>query len=127
MLYGFDTQTAPLSDTELRLIEFITPVLKRAVGKENAVYNQQIALACPEDIRPNPSRIRKIINHLRQTDAFLCLVATSKGYYIAESEQEVRDYEDSLRGRAEAIMAVCESMERQRKMMFGGVYQPKLF
>jgi hypothetical protein len=41
------------------------------------------------------------------------LIATSKGYYIATSRQEMEDYIVSLRGREDAIRAVRESMEKQ--------------
>lgn len=108
-------------------MEFIVPTLKLAYGHENAVFNQQIAESCPEEIKPNPARIRKIINHIRQNDLVPCLIASSKGYYVAETEEELLDYEDSLRGRADAIMGVCESIERQRKMRFGGPFQGRLF
>ncbi|MBR5414144.1 MAG: hypothetical protein IK114_14120 [Fibrobacter sp.] len=108
-------------------MEFIIPTLKLAYGRENAVYNQQIADSCPLELKPGPARIRKIINHIRQNDLVPCLIASSKGYYIAETEDELKEYEDSLRGRAEAIMGVCESIERQRKYRFGGPFQGRLF
>ena len=127
MINGFSQETAPLSDVELRAMDFIIPTLKLAYGRENAVYNQQIADACPAELKPGPARIRKIINHIRQNDLVPCLIATSKGYYVAESEEELKDYEDSLRGRAEAIMGVCESIERQRKLRYGGPFQGRLF
>jgi hypothetical protein len=41
------------------------------------------------------------------------LIATSKGYYIATSVDEMRQYIESLRGRENAIRAVRESMEKQ--------------
>lgn len=108
-------------------MEFIIPTLKMAYGRENAVYNQNIAESCPQEIRPGAARIRKIINHIRQNDLVPCLIATSKGYYVAQTEEELKDYENSLRGRAEAIMGVCESIERQRKQRYGGPFQGRLF
>lgn len=42
-----------------------------------------------------------------------CLVATSKGYYVASSPDELSEYIDSLKGREQAISAVRASMEQQ--------------
>lgn len=125
MIQGFSSETAPLTDRELFCLPYICDILKSAYGKENAIYNQQISDACPD--HPGPARIRKIINHIRQNDLVPCLIATSQGYYIAETEQEIKDYEDSLRGRELAIREVRESIERQRKKRYGGEIQGRLF
>ncbi|MFA5650618.1 MAG: hypothetical protein WC914_05700 [Proteiniphilum sp.] len=64
------------------------------------------------------ARFRKIINHIRREDIIPGLVATSEGYYIAETEQELKDYEMSLLGREMAIREVRESITRQRKNLY---------
>jgi hypothetical protein len=71
------------------------------------------------------ARVRKLINHIRNNDLVPCLIATSQGYYIAESEQELKDYEDSLLGREEAIRSVRLSIQRQRKRKYSN--QQSLF
>lgn len=60
------------------------------------------------------ARVRKLINHIRTKDLVPCLIATSNGYYIAETEQELKEYEESLLGREEAIRNVRLSIQRQR-------------
>lgn len=124
MLPGFDNQTAPLSDIELGALPQVIDLLKKHYGKDNAITNQDIRSEFP---LLDSARVRKIINHIRNRNLVPCLIASSKGYYVAETEQEMKDFEDSLRGRAEAIMAVCESIKSQRVQRFGGVCDLKLF
>lgn len=46
------------------------------------------------------------------------LIATSDGYFIAGSETELLDYEESLKGREEAIKEVRLSIARQRRIIY---------
>lgn len=71
------------------------------------------------------ARVRKLINHIRTKDLVPCLIATSNGYYIAETEQELKEYEESLLGREEAIRNVRLSIQRQRNRKYH--QQPSLF
>ena len=116
MLNGFTQETAPLSDMERAYVPIFVSRLREAVGRESAVYNQQLQSLAPS---LSSARVRKIINFIRTEGLVPCLVASSKGYYIAESEEELREYEESLRGRADAIMEVCRSIERQRQRRYG--------
>lgn len=124
MLPGFDNQTAPLTDNELAALPQVVSLLKQHFGRDNAITNIGIQAEFPE---LTDARVRKIINHIRNNNLVPCLIACSKGYYVAETEQEMKDFEDSLRGRAEAIMAVCESIKSQRVQRFGGAYQLSIF
>ena len=123
MIQGFANETAPLCERDKAVIPDVVDALKRAVGKENAVYNDDLQ----ELTGLKPSRVRKVINHIRNNNLVPCLVASSVGYYVAETEQEMVDYEESLRNRANAILAVCESIKIQRIQRFGGQYELKLF
>lgn len=124
MLNGFTTETAPLTDNELAALPQVVSLLKQHFGRDNAVTNAGIRAEFPE---LTDARVRKIINHIRNNALVPCLVATSIGYYVAETEAELKGYEDSLRGRAEAIMAVAESIKVQRVQRFGGSYELRLF
>lgn len=127
MLNGFYTETAPLSDTERAALPIIRERLLQAVGREMAVFNDELqrltGLSSP--------RIRKCVNRLRVTDdaslSVPCLIAGSKGYYIAETEQEMLDYEESLRGREMAIRQVRTRIEEQRLYRFRGCQDWRLF
>ena len=115
MLNGFDRQTEPLNDYERdTLLPVICRGLKTKIGEARAITNASITKAMKgAGYQLNEARVRKIINHIRTTGMVKWLIATSKGYYIATSIQEMEDYIGSLRGREDAIRAVRESMEKQ--------------
>lgn len=119
MINGFIEQTEPLSEYEQdTLLPIIIRGLRARVGKENAVINRYIVSQLKPKYNVNEARVRKIINHIRTADLIPGLIATSEGYFIAETEQELRDYEESLLGRELAIRQVRESIARQRREMY---------
>lgn len=122
MINGFLNETEPLTEYER---DVILPIMVRCLsaktGKENAVTNRHIVSSMRrQGYKITDSRVRKVINHIRTADLVPCLIATSGGYYIAESEKELKDYEDSLHGREDAIRNVRLSIIRQRKNKYGG-------
>lgn len=125
MLKGFDEHTAPLTDEErYRLVPALVNILKTANGRRRAVTNNDIArILTDEGRKPSSARIRKLINHIRNHDLIIGLIATSNGYYIANCEEELIEYEESLRGREEAIKAVRLSIARQRRKLYEGLRQ----
>lgn len=128
MIQGFQEQTEPLTEyEEQHLLPQIVRGLQLKVGKANAVTNGAIVkgMKANLNLRTTEPRVRKIINHIRVHDLVPCLIATSQGYYIAESEQELKEYEESLLGREEAIRNVRLSIQRQRNRKYH--QQPSLF
>jgi hypothetical protein len=115
MINGFQPQTEPLTDYEKNiLMPIIYRGLKTKVGEAKAITNTAITRALKNaGYQLTEARLRKIINYMRVYGVIKWLIATSKGYYIATSVDEMRQYIESLRGREEAIRAVRESMERQ--------------
>lgn len=117
MINGFFDQTADLSDSERKLVPVVATYLQNAVGASNAVFSDHIrqvtGLSGP--------RVRKVINYIRTNGLVPCLVASSRGYYVAESEQELLEYEDSLTGRANEILRVRDKIAEQRMER----YEPK--
>lgn len=115
MLNGFAQQTEPLTDYERdTLLPVICRGLITKVGEAKAITNTAITRAMKgAGYQLNEARVRKIINHIRVHGMIRWLIATSKGYYIATSRQEMEDYIGSLRGRELAIRAVRKSMESQ--------------
>jgi hypothetical protein len=121
MINGFEDQTEPLTEyEESELLPHIVRGLRLKVGKAMSVTNRAIVEGMKRNLglKITEPRVRKIINHIRINDLVPCLIATSQGYYIAESEQELKDYEESLLGREEAIRSVRLSIQRQRKHKF---------
>ena len=65
------------------------------------------------------SRVRKVINYIRNNSIIPCLIATNKGYYIATDAKEITDYEDSLKGRESAIRRIRLSLHKQGITVYG--------
>lgn len=121
MIQGFTEQTEPLTEYEEQtLLPQLVRGLRTKVGRAMSVTNKAIIDGMKRNLGLSISdaRVRKLINHIRNNDLVPCLIATSQGYYIAESEQELKDYEDSLLGREEAIRSVRLSIQRQRKRKY---------
>lgn len=119
MIKGFDTQTQPLTDYETSvLLPVLLSGLRTKIGKENAVTNKHIIDRLKGSYKIDAARIRKIINHIRTNDLLPGLIATSDGYFIATTETELLEYEESLKGREDAIRAVRISIARQRRILY---------
>lgn len=115
MIHGFKKQTKPLTEYERDvLLPVICRGLRTKIGEARAVTNATITKAMRgAGYQLNEARVRKIISHIRTRGLVRWLIATSNGYYIATSVDEMRQYIESLRGREDAIRAVRESMEKQ--------------
>lgn len=61
----------------------------------------------------------------KTTDALPGLIATSGGYFLATTENELMDYEESLLGRENAIKEVRLAIARQRRILYGDAQKPK--
>lgn len=121
MINGFQEQTEPLTEYEEQiLLPQLVRGLQLKVGKAMSVTNKAIIDGMNRNLglKMTDARVRKLINHIRVHDLVPCLIATSQGYYIAESEQELRDYEESLLGREAAIRSVRLSIQRQRQRRY---------
>lgn len=125
MIKGFDQQTQPLSEYEENvLLPVILQGLKTKQGKKNAVTNRTIVMRLSvAGYKIDEARCRKLINHIRTTD--ILLIATSNGYFLAENEAELLDYEESLLGRENAIKEVRLAIARQRRILFEDAHKPQ--
>lgn len=117
MINGFEKETQSLTDYEKEtLLPLLVAGLSQKTGKSKAVTNKEIVNLLKPKYKITETRVRKLINHIRVNDLIPALIATSDGYYIAQTEAELRDYEDSLKGREEAIRNVRLSIARQRSI-----------
>ncbi|MFA5849967.1 MAG: hypothetical protein WC833_08790 [Bacteroidales bacterium] len=117
MLNGFREQTQQLNDYELNtLLPIVIRGLETKIGRENAITNVSIVRGMRAHGRQiNEPRVRKIINYIRTNNLVPLLIATSEGYYVAKTVDELDDYIDSLAGRERAIREVRISLERQKE------------
>lgn len=119
MIKGLDNETAPLTGYETGvLLPQLISGLKTKQGRRSAVTNKHIVAALKPGYKISEARVRKMINHIRTNDLIPGLIATSDGYFIAETEEELVGYEESLKGREDAIREVRISIARQRQILY---------
>lgn len=122
MLTTFEHHTADIdikNRDELRLVnDFITGFNLRK-GKDKAISNKEIRAAyAGKGVQLTDVKIRKIVNYIRTHDLVPCLVANSKGYYVAATEEEMNDYIKSLTQRCNEIDRVRAAAIRQKDRTF---------
>lgn len=119
MIHGFEIQTQPLSPYEETVL---TPIIARGlankIGKIRAITNKEICTAMKRaGYKIDNARLRKIINYIRVNGLVANIIATSDGYYIAESREELVEYLKSLEHREGAIHAVRVSLAKQMLLL----------
>jgi hypothetical protein len=61
------------------------------------------------------SQIRIIINELRNNDVVLLLLADTKGFFIGQSEKEVKNWIETHEKKIESMKVTLRSIKRQLK------------
>lgn len=118
MIKSFERHTKRLTDFERKeILPKVVTILSNRIGRDKAIKNGTIAGML--DNATTPRLMRKIINYIRRSGLVKGLVASSTGYYVAESEQDLIEYEQSLEGRERAIREVRMSIRKQRKDVYG--------
>lgn len=114
MINGFEQYTKELNDEEKKMLPIIINGLNKKRGESKAVTNEQIATGMKSvGFKIGGARIRKLINVIRRYSLVHFLIATSKGYYVANKRSQVVDYIESLKQRENAIKDVRVSLEKQ--------------
>lgn len=119
MITTFETQTKPLTEYENdTLLPIMVKCLSKHIGKDKVITNAEMcAKMAIYGYKIGETRVRKIINHIRNNGLVECLIATGKGYYVTESIQEMETYIESVKNREDAIRAMRLSMEEQLSKM----------
>lgn len=112
MVIGFENQTAHLSEEELSIVPVLAKKLAQRIGSGSAMKNEdcRVYLAM-QNFFTTESRIRKMINYIRIHGLCRNLIATSKGYFVAENELQLQEYIHSLKQRAASILLVAQSYD----------------
>ena len=119
MITGFNDQTNPLNEDELKLLAGFVKGLSTKIGKENSITNKEIRAKYKESgIVVPDARVRKIINHIRIKGYVKSLCATSNGYYVAKNKAEFEDYLKGLKERIESQQFVYEKLIEQYSEFF---------
>lgn len=116
MITNFEELTEELTEQELnRIVPALIRGLRTKIGKENTITNKQMKEGLEEicNIKTTEPRIRKMIQYIRISGSIERLIATSKGYYISNDVQELKDYLESLMQRADSIMLTAKQIQFQ--------------
>lgn len=116
MLKGFEEYTGPLNGFELNtVLPKVARYLEKCKGAENAETNSQIRFRLSQDynLHVTDPRLRAVINEIRTSGTVPYLVASSKGYYVATSVEEVEDYARTLDSRIREMIRVRDALLSQ--------------
>ena len=119
MIKNFEKQTSPLTRYEKEeLVPLAVDVLRHCIGKKYALSNKNFLNRWGGGYKIGPARLRKIINYIRNRGLIKGLVANGRGYYIAQSREELENYIESLKGREDALKQLRRSITRQMDKLF---------
>lgn len=120
MIRNFFRETDYLSRYEEKtVLPKVVEILEHRKGMSQIITSNNIITLYGASDKESSARVRKVINYIRNHGIIPCLIATSKGYYIATDAKEITDYEESLRGRVSAIHKMRQSIHRQGVEFFG--------
>lgn len=118
MVTGFEKETSELTEQELKeVVPILILGLATKKGEKNAITSNKIIEALKgRGVKLSAPRFRKCINHIRTNDLLPLLLASSKGYYLAESIGDAYRFRDSLDERANSIIQVRDAISHQIKL-----------
>ena len=108
MITNFEEITKPLTDDEILYVNWFAVSFKNMKKEEPVKTDRIVEFANSKrylreiKTKLTPARLRKIINHING-NAMLCVIGTSKGYYVSEDEDDIEKSIKSKRERANAI------------------------
>lgn len=112
MIEGFEEHTHELTDDEKKLIPIIIRGLSNHKGKERSITGSTICKNVSEKfMQLTEPRLRKIINFIRARK-ILPVIATSNGYYVSDSPDEIRKQIRSLEQRRDAIQKAIDGLNQ---------------
>jgi hypothetical protein len=119
MIKNFEEHTVELSPDEQKFVGVIVQRFNTKKGKQHIVTADAIieGLKTHFNFEFKESRVRKMIQYIRLNNLVVGLIATSKGYFVADSIEEIQDWVNSLRSRENAIRSIREVAERQIEIM----------
>lgn len=113
---GFENITYELTEKEKALVPSFVNSIKTKIGKQNIFTSTYVINKYKASGKSmSGARFRKIINYIRINGLIENLISTSKGYYIATTQEEKLKYIKSLDQRINQITVVRDQMEYQRK------------
>lgn len=119
MIKNFEEFTIDLTPTEHRLIPMMVDRFKNKRGIAHIVTAETMISKINEafGVKLKDTRIRKIIQYIRVNNLVPGLIATSRGYYTAETTAEINEWIESLKAREFAIRQIREVAEHHVHLM----------
>lgn len=120
----FEEYTYDLSLEERRIAAIVNVhLIFEHKGKSKAISNNSIRhYLLQRGYKVDNIRLRKMINYIRKNlSPELC--ANSKGYFMAETEQELATYIDSARQRIREQTAACDIAIKHYEKTYGKPYK----
>jgi len=119
MITNFEEITKPLTKDEMLYVYWFASSFKN-MKKENPVKTNRIVEYANSKryirkikTKLTPARLRKIINHING-NAMICVIGTSKGYYVSE---EIEDIEKSIKSKRERADAINFGADGQQELL----------
>lgn len=120
MLPTFEKETHELTPHEhdVLLPIFVSRLALRE-GKKRSITNREMREGFKHKmgIELADSRVRKIIQHIRVFNIIPGLVATKKGYYVANSKEEINAYIETANKRIRSLEATRDSFTQRLEML----------
>jgi DNA-directed RNA polymerase specialized sigma54-like protein len=119
MIKNFEKFTVELNQVERRLIPMMVDRFQNKRGIKNIVTADAMIDGINQmyGVKLKDTRIRKIIQYIRVNNLVPGLIATSRGYYTAESIGEIMEWIESLKARETAIRQIREVAEHHVHLM----------
>lgn len=119
MIPNFEDFTIELNQTEHRLIPMMVDRFRTKRGIEHIVTADTMIAKINEafGVKLKDTRIRKMIQFIRVHNLVPGLIATSRGYYTAETTAEINEWIESLKAREFAIRQIREVAEHHVHLM----------
>ena len=113
MIKGFTKETQPLTEKEQSVIHLVTQLL--LVSPHTFITAKKISehVKTSSGVNLKGPRVRKVMNHIRVNGLVNNVIASSKGYKVASTFQEMKDYLVSLEERIKAQMALMNALKKQ--------------
>jgi len=113
MIINFEEYTHKLTERECKAVPRVIKGLLNRKGKKLATKGAKIASILESEGygKFTDVRVRKIINFLQVEGIIRNIVATSNGYYIATTQQDLDEYRLSVKQRADAILAKLNGID----------------
>ena len=122
MITNFEEITHELTDYEKNhILPLVVEGMKTKLGKNRAVKSGYIieTLRGKYGIKLDGPRFRKVMHVIQVNSLVPGIMATSKGYYVATTKEELESYEESLMQRAESIISKAKGINYQIRQFYG--------